>query len=111
MTTPKNPSNMRIWDALGRTDPAHTKQFTRAGGFRGTAVKPMWANKQMTEFFGPCGLGWGPDRPEYQVIHTADEILVFCTVGIWYLDGSNRAQVFGVGGDKVVIKGKEGLRT
>ena len=103
--------NMRLWSALGKTDPAHTKQFTRSGGFKGTAIKPMWANKQMTEHFGPCGIGWGPDKPEYQIVPAADETLVFCTVGLWYIDGDNRAQVYGVGGDKVVIKGKDGLRT
>ena len=59
---------MRIWDALGKTDPDHTKSFTRAGGFKGTAIKPMWAIKRMTDFFGPCGLGWGPDKPEFQVM-------------------------------------------
>ena len=64
----KNNENMRIWEALGKTDPAHTKQFTRAGGFKGTAIKPMWANKQMTEFFGPCGIGWGMSEPAFSTL-------------------------------------------
>ena len=51
------------------------------------------------------------DKPEYQIVPAADETLVFCTVGLWYIDGDKRAQVYGVGGDKVVIKGKDGLRT
>ena len=50
--------NTRLWDMLGRTDPAHTKSFTRGGGFKGTALKPMWSYRRMTEEFGPCGTGW-----------------------------------------------------
>lgn len=105
--------NVRIWDQLGKTDPAHTKQFQRSGGFKGTAIKPMWCNLRMTEYFGPCGIGWGPDRPEYQVVPAEDEILVFCTVGLWYMEpgSSTKAQVFGVGGDKLLIKGNNGSRT
>lgn len=102
MSTPKQ-ENMRIWDALGKTDPAHTKKFTRAGGFKGTAVKPMWANKQMTEFFGPCGIGWGMTEPHFDVQSTGDEILVFCTAGIWYVQsGVKHGPVYGQGGDKVL---------
>ncbi len=65
----------------------------------------------MTEMFGPCGIGWGPDRPEYQVVPAEEEILVFCTVGLWYIDNGEKAQVFGVGGDKLLIKGSNGTRT
>ncbi len=104
-------NNLRLWNALGKTDPAHTKQFTRAGGFKGTAVKPMWANKQMTEFFGPCGIGWGPEKPEFTVVQAEGETLVYCTVGLWYMDGTQRGQVYGEGGDKVCAKSKDGFRT
>lgn len=96
---------------MGKTDPAHTKQFQRSGGFKGTAIKPMWCNLRMTEMFGPCGIGWGPDRPEYQVVPAEDEILVFCTVGLWYMENGVKGHVFGVGGDKLLIKGSNGTRT
>ena len=94
---------MRIWDALGKTDPKHTKQFTRAGGFKGTAIKPMWANMQLTEYFGPCGIGWGQEKPEFTTVEAAGEILVYCTVCLWYLENDAMTnRVYGVGGDKVV---------
>ena len=103
----KDTSKLAIWEALGKTDPAHTKQFQRAGGFRGTAIKPMWANKRMTEYFGPCGIGWGMDKPEFTLVEAAGEILVYCTLSMWWRkdaeDGVvSRGQVYGVGGDKVV---------
>ena len=102
-------SNTALWDKLGKTDPAHTKTFKRAGGFSGTAIKPMWSYRRMTEEFGPCGIGWGINAPDFQVVPTGEEILVYCTVSIWH---ENRDQIaFGVGGDKVVGKNKFGIQT
>lgn len=108
-------SNTRLWDKLGKTDPSNTKSFKRAGGFSGTAIKPMWSFKRMTEEFGPCGIGWGVNEPTFQVVPGENkEILVYCTVSVWYAesdDGLNsiHTPIFGVGGDKVVtyIKANE----
>ncbi|RVP13113.1 hypothetical protein CN085_19570 [Sinorhizobium meliloti] len=98
-----------LWDKLGKTDPAHTKSFQRGGGFRGTAIKPMWSYRRMTEEFGPCGTGWGINEPSFQVVPVGDETLVYCTVSVWH---ENRDQkVFGVGGDKVAGKNKHGVQT
>lgn len=106
-------SNTRIWDALGKTDPKHTKKFQRSGGFKGTAIKPIWLALRMTEHFGPCGIGWGPEKPEFQVVPTDTEILVFCTVSLWYREApesTTTGRVYGVGGDKVLISQTSGLR-
>lgn len=97
--------NTRIWDLLGKTDPTHTKKFTRSGGFKGTAIKPMWSNLRMTEVFGPCGLGWGQTEPQFQTVQAEGEILVYCTVGMWYMDNGNKCgPVYGVGGDKALTQ-------
>lgn len=101
--------NLELWNKLGKTDPAHTKSFTRAGGFRGTAIKPMWSYHRMTEEFGPCGIGWGIGYPQFQVVAAGDETLVYCTASVWYRDADNC--VYGVGGDKVLSKTKNGLAT
>lgn len=101
--------NTKLWDMLGRTDPAHTKGFTRGGGFKGTAIKPMWSYRRMTEEFGPCGMGWGIGAPTFRVEDCGEERLVFCTVTVWY---EKPEQVLvGVGGDKVVAKNKYGIST
>lgn len=112
-------SNTRLWDTLGKTDPSHTKGFKRAGGFSGTAIKPMWSFRRMTEQFGPCGLGWGVNEPSFQVVPGCDgEVLVYCTVSVWYGEGTGdnerncvHSPIFGVGGDKVVVKQTSGLRS
>lgn len=97
-----------LWDRLGKTDPSHTKQFKRSGGFSGTAIKPMWSYRRMTEEYGPCGEGWGVNEPSFQVVSGPEgEVLVYCTVSIWH--GGREKTVFGVGGDKVVGKNKYGL--
>ena len=100
--------NLHIWDILGKTDPAHTKPFSRAGGFKGTALKPMWAIKQLTEQFGPVGMGWGTGEPRFELVHGQDgEVLVYCTVSVWHTDRANVS--WGVGGDKAIAKNKNGL--
>jgi hypothetical protein len=99
--------NMRIWNALSKTDPAQTKAFKRAGGFSGTAVKPMWVIKRLTEQFGPCGEGWGIGRPHFEMAHSqTGEVLVYCTVGCWHGNPDN--EIYGVGGDKVVTLRNDG---
>jgi hypothetical protein len=101
--------NTELWDRLGKTDPAHTKPFKRAGGFAGTAIKPMASFRRMTEEFGPCGVGWGVNAPVFDTLNAADELLVFCIVSIWH--GSPDRVVYGVGGDKVMGKFKTGAYT
>lgn len=93
-----------LWDRLGETDPSHTSKFKRGGGFSGTAIKPMWSYRRMTEEFGPCGEGWGVNEPSFQVVQGDNrEVLVYCTVSVWYKTEAGKSHdVFGVGGDKIV---------
>lgn len=99
-------NNTDLWDRLGKTDKAHTSKFKRAGGFSGTAIKPIWSIHRMTEEFGACGVGWGVNQPTFQVVPAGEEALVYCTVSIWH--GTRENIVFGVGGDKAVGKNKYG---
>lgn len=102
--------NLEIWNALGKTDPSATKSFKRSGGFSGTALKPMWILKRLTEKFGPAGIGWGVGKPSFETVHASEgEVLVYCTVSAWH--GNKENVLWGVGGDKVVGKNKYGLTT
>lgn len=108
---PDTTNNLAIWDKLGKTDPSHTKKFKRAGGFAGTAIKPIYTTQKMTEEFGPAGKGWGMGEPSFQTMpgHNG-EVLVYCTVSLWWADTDGAVNtVFGVGGDKAVtyIKANE----
>lgn len=99
-------SNMQIWDALAKTDPTHTKPFNRSGGFKGTAIKPIYIIRKLTEQFGACGVGWGIGEPSFQVVPCDGETLVFCTVSCWH--GKPENLLHGVGGDKVQAKRSSG---
>lgn len=103
-------TNMAFWEKL-RIVPKHAqKPFSRANGFNGTAINPMWTIKTMTEIFGACGTGWGIGKPEFTTIPADDELLVYCTVTVWYMPPVSSgaqlppSQLVGVGGDKVLAK-------
>lgn len=96
--------NLGLWHKLERTDPSQTKGFQRPGGFRGTAVKPIYCVKRMTEAFGQCGVGWGTDAPQWSIQGDA----VFCTVGLWTGSPEAPGRVYGVGGDIIVKRFKDG---
>lgn len=104
-------NNTDIWESLGTTDPKATRAFDR-GGFKGTAIQPIWMVKRMTEQFGPCGTGWGVNEPQFQIEHCEADTLVYCTVSVWH--GSQDNLLWGVGGDKVrqtFKKGQQGEYT
>lgn len=103
--------NLRHWKSLCETDPKYTKQFTRSGGFKGTAQNPTYAIKKMTDTFGPAGMGWGTGKPEFQFVSGPDgETLVYCTLSLWYLDDGKINTVWGVGGDSAVLKNSYGIK-
>lgn len=106
-------NNLAIWERLSKTDPNHTKGFSRAGGFKGTAIKPIYTEQKMTETFGPCGIGWGFSEPQFQIVPGAEgETLVYCWVTLWIEQGGKRSEpIPGVGGDKIVSKNKYGFQS
>lgn len=57
MNEPSN--NLNIWEAVESTDFEATKQFNRGGGFKGTAINPIYQARKATELWGPMGEGWG----------------------------------------------------
>jgi hypothetical protein len=49
--------NLSIWNAVSKTNPAHTKHVNQRGGF--TAISAQYQILAATEQFGPIGIGWG----------------------------------------------------
>jgi len=107
-------TNLEFWERLRKVPKDAQKPFRRANGFNGTAINPMWTIKTMTEVFGACGTGWGIGKPEFTTIPANDELLVYCTVTVWYIPPvAGGAQLppshlVGVGGDKVLTKQSNG---
>ena len=82
--------NMKIWDAVQATDPAHTKKVNQRGGF--TAIDAPWQSMRATETFGPVGEGWG-----YEVVHDQIHLedgtcLAVADVIVWH---GNRDNAYG----------------
>lgn len=54
-------TNLKIYNELKQV-PENAKKKIRNGRLKGkTDVNPMWRIKQLTEIFGPCGIGWKPE--------------------------------------------------
>lgn len=82
--------NMRIWDAVSKTNPANTKTVNQRGGF--TAINANSQIMEATRQFGPIGIGWGYTNgdPIFQ------GNLVIVPVTLWHGDRSNTfGPVFG----------------
>lgn len=82
--------NMRIWDAVEKTDPSHTKKVNQRGGF--TAVSAAYQIKSATEQFGPIGVGWGYTSGD----PIFEDKFVIIPVTLWHGDRQNTfGPVFG----------------
>lgn len=75
--------NMRIWDAVSKTNPANTKTVNQRGGF--TAINANSQIMEATRQFGPIGIGWGyvNGAPVFE------GGLVIVPVTVWHTDRSN----------------------
>lgn len=82
-------ANTKLWDEVCKTDPSHTKKFTKGGGFSGTAIKPFYLIRKATEAFGVCGIGWGWKELENIVVGG-----VWCSkVELWFMQDKVRGTV------------------
>ncbi len=52
-------NGLELWKQVEITDPSQTKQYQGKGGFKGTAIKPIYLIKKATELWGPMGDKWG----------------------------------------------------
>ena len=82
-------TNTALWDSVCKTDPSHTKKFTKGGGFSGTAIRPFYLMHKATETFGVCGIGWGWNELENKVVGG-----VWCSkVEIWFINNNQRGTI------------------
>lgn len=86
--------HLKIWDAVEKTDPRHTKTFKRAGGFSGTSVNMTYQAHRATELFGPCGIGWGWTVLDERLLEGAGEARVHRVhIRLWYKWGGERGEI------------------
>lgn len=74
-----------LWRELCRVNPAATKPFQKAGGFRGSQIDPTYRLQQMTEVFGPVGHGWGYTVTNRRQETWGNSTVAFATIRAWYI--------------------------
>ncbi len=99
-----NPINTALWDSVFKTNPEYTKAFSRAGGFKGTAISPMYLMHRATETFGPIGIGWGFEERESKMA----EGVWFSRVRVWYLYNDKRGEMEQWGATTMINKRQDG---
>ena len=114
-------ANTNLWAAVEKTDPKYTKQFSRGGGFKGTATNATYLAKKATEQFGPCGTGWGINVLNEEIIQGAPLIVDGQVVAhetihkvharFWYVLDGERGEVEQFGQTQMVGKNKNGFYT
>lgn len=113
--------NMRVWDKVEKTDPKYTKQFSRGGGFKGTATNATYLARKATEMFGPCGTGWGINVLSEEVLTGAPHVIEGQVVAhdmihkvharLWYVLDGKRGEVEQFGQTQIVGRNKNGFYT
>lgn len=112
---------MKLWESVEKTDPKYTKQFSRGGGFKGTATNATYLARKATERFGPCGTGWGVDVVDEEIIQGAPHVIDGQVVAhdlihkvrarLWYVVDGVRGEVEQFGQTQFVGRNKHGFYT
>lgn len=94
--------------------PSNALRTIQAGKLKGKSdINPMWRIKQLTELFGPCGIGWKPDNVKYWTEPgAAGEVAAWCSMELKIkVDGQWSDGIEGVGGSMLVNTEKGKLVT
>lgn len=77
--------NMKLWNAVEKTNPKYTKQV--GFGRKFTTVNAQYQIRCATEQFGPLGKGWGV---ESEFFHPIIEGLIGYTAKLWWQDSDGK---------------------
>jgi hypothetical protein len=91
--------NLKLWEAVEKTDPKYTKAFNN-GNFSGTAINPVYLAKKATEQFGSMGAGWGIKELE----HFIESGVWFSKVQLWYVLNDKKGEVEQWGATKFIYQ-------
>mgnify|MGYP000962523140 CR=1 FL=1 len=105
--------NLEIYNKVRVVPPKAQKAIT-GGRLRGmTDINPMWRIKQLTEQFGPCGVGWKyVIRSQWLEKGSYEQIAAFIDIDLYYkYEGQWSEAIPGQGGSMFVAKEKDGPYT
>lgn len=95
--------NMKIYNAVAEV-PDGAKNAIKGGKLTGfTDINPMWRINQLTEQFGPAGIGWYYVITNQRLEPNGDEIAAFVDIDLYVkIDGEWSKPISGIGGSKFV---------
>lgn len=105
--------NMFIYDS-SRSCPDNALRQIQAGKLKGKSdINPVWRIKQLTELFGPCGIGWKLSDVKYWTEPGANgEASAWCSMKLHIkADGEWSDGIEGIGGSMMVNTEKGRLVT
>lgn len=108
MNQSETTDNMALWTKYCRPPDGAMKKFTRAGGFRGTAIDPMWLIMSATSEWGPMGGKWGLRSIEHSFHPGADGTVMHMAVIVLF---HPNGEVPCVGQTMFIAKSRKGLTT
>ena len=100
--TKAQPNNLTLWQAVEKTPLNQQKQIT-GKAYKGNSPKPHYLVHKATEMFGPCGIGWGFDIVDEQLLDGAllepgfFEKIHTARIKVWYKWEGERGEVEHVG--------------
>jgi len=80
--------NMKLWNKVFHTDPAHTKEVKFGRKF--TSIDPMYQIRSATEVFGPVGQGW-----TYKCEYHYHDTLIICELIISWMPEDGKPCTYG----------------
>lgn len=124
-TAPQTPApaaaNDTLWSSVKETDPRYTKNFSRAGGFKGTAIGATYLAMRATETFGPMGIGWGVEIDQEELMtgapilvngeKVANELIHKVRVRLWFKHNGERGEITQFGQTTFVGRNSNGVFT
>ena len=96
--------SLDLWKTIEGADPKFLKDFTRGGGFRGTAIDPMFRVRRLTEELGPVGIGGGWTI----LVERIDGGIHWMRIKLWYLYCGERGEFESIGCTTMFGKNKYG---
>lgn len=108
-------SNMEFWEKV-KQPPKDALKTIKGGRLSGmTDISPQWRYQAMTEYFGPCGVGWYYEIDKvWSEDGTDGQRFAFAKVNLFTWDKDKEkwsAPINGVGGSMLVSKERNGLHS
>lgn len=88
--TNSSEENLKLWNDVEKTNPAHTKKVKLGRAI--TAIDPYQQIKNATAQFGPVGQGWGWEVKRVDIFETKE---VSVLVRVWVGDQDHYVEQFG----------------